>query len=334
MLHNVDERGKSKTNVENYIEYKKKEEKKRNTSVKVYSLGKKEEVSKNIALYVPLELRPVFRDINKIDPSVRPSNIECIKSFFSKCCSIPSNTRRIQSGSENLLNERYYEKDDSFFFKNIIPSVLNKTVPTGNFCILWTRKDTKKRKESPEHTETPNGKNRLRVELNGKQYVKTNDNQYHWINGQNVRARVIMYEWFVGPINMSEDEKQGYNKRRGRTRKRGRTIRMTCENSDCCINPLHMHAKMSKEMERSILEEKRAFELNLEEPKILKKRKIDNVLGDGIFANAYDNFKSDGSIIDERERNSFIMLQNAYRLSMEIVGPPGKKEKYDTIKHI
>jgi len=201
--------------------------------------------SDRAALCVPMELRKAFRRIPLMDPPVRPKNATVVTAFFSKCCIIPRQvgTHMGMEKIEGDMEARVYGND--------IP-LLNQRKPTSDFCILWT----KKQRGSTSAGGIFNTEY-LRREPRGESAVEKNDNMYHWINGQNVRARVIMYEWFVGPMGMSKEEKIQYSKRRGRTRKRGRSIRVTCEHADCCINPFHMYALMSEDVEKSINEEQR-----------------------------------------------------------------------------
>jgi hypothetical protein len=90
-------------------------------------------------------------------------------------------------------------------------------------CIVWTAKQ-----EDPDPRFLKRGT------------AKRNVNMNVWLNGENKSVRSVMYEWFVGPKQLSDLEIEMYTKRRGRPRKRGRQIKAMCKNAGVCINPFHL----------------------------------------------------------------------------------------------
>jgi len=246
-----------------------------------------------VAFHVPVELRRSFRNISVIDPSVRPKNLAAVHNFFSKCCAIY--TKPLSNGC--VKDKRIQRTREAMVYGDDVPR-LNQKKATGDFCILWTKKhalplpsEMRKISEGVEEEE-----------------IDRNDNLYHYINGQNIRTRVVMYEWFVGSTRLSKEEEAVFSNRRGRKRKRGRAIKMTCNRPDICINPFHMYAHMSEHME---------IEMNKET------RGVPSEFGDRVMEHldVRENRKRkkiSGSLCGKEEQ-AFLRLGKAYQMSLRIL---------------
>lgn len=142
-------------------------------------------------------------------------------------------------------------------------------------CIVWT---TKQEDSDPRFLKR--GTSQRNVNMNV------------WLNGENKNVRSVMYEWFVGPKQLSDLEIETYTKRRGRSRKRGRRIKAVCDNAGVCINPFHLvsSSPLGEDVARQIENEPRGVSSSwvnkhLEEDcgKSNAKRKLDNAYISSMF---------------------------------------------------
>lgn len=69
-----------------------------------------------------------------------------------------------------------------------------------------------------------------------------NTNMYFCFHGKNTLVRRILFEWFVGPTQLTKKEKEAFQKKRSRSRKKPRRVAPSCSYT-LCINPHHMVAK-------------------------------------------------------------------------------------------
>jgi hypothetical protein len=99
---------------------------------------------------------------------------------------------------------------------------------------------------------------------------RMSDNLYFWFSSaatpkrkKNVRVKLFMFEWFVGPSQLTEKEREVYaiKKKGTKGRVRPRQLRNRCGNR-FCINPFHLYC--IPELPKDIL---------LEQTRITKKRK-------------------------------------------------------------
>jgi hypothetical protein len=68
-----------------------------------------------------------------------------------------------------------------------------------------------------------------------------NTNMYFFFHGKNTLVRRILFEWFVGPTQLTEREKEAFQKKRSRSRKKPRRLSPSCS-YDSCIHPWHLTA--------------------------------------------------------------------------------------------
>ncbi|MHA1684508.1 MAG: hypothetical protein ACTSUE_26455 [Promethearchaeota archaeon] len=68
-----------------------------------------------------------------------------------------------------------------------------------------------------------------------------NTNMYFYFHGKNTLVRRILFEWFVGPTQLTEREKKEFQKKRSRSRKKPRRLSPSCSYLHC-IYPCHLVA--------------------------------------------------------------------------------------------
>ncbi len=98
-----------------------------------------------------------------------------------------------------------------------------------------------------------------------KKNLSMNNNMYFWINGKNTSVRRLMFEWFVGPTELTEEEKNTFQKKRCRLRKKPRRIHSSCSFTNC-VNPAHLGAipSLSKTLQKKIEEERAQLQIEIE----------------------------------------------------------------------
>lgn len=173
------------------------------------------------ALCVPLELRRWFRSLDRIDPLLGPKNAKTLCDFFSRC--------RVFSKTDTENSDLTHTHRALQDWQRVGSRLVHEHMgleETFDRCIMWTGKD----KNVP------------------------NKNMYYWLNGKNILVRRIMFEWFVGPTKLSEDERTAFQKRRNRTRKKPRRIGCACAFPQC-INPWHLIANPGLPKKVSVLVE-------------------------------------------------------------------------------
>lgn len=150
---------------------------------------------------IPSELRPYFRPIYDIDPELRPQNYKVIQDVFSKCRLCTMEEGKFVPLDWTSKAVSKEKGDDS-------------SEPQEHVCMAWVKKN------SPS---------------------SLNSNMYFCFHGKNILIRRILFEWFVGPTQLTEKEKEAFQKKRCRNRKKPRRIHTSCSFSDCIL-PEHMKA--------------------------------------------------------------------------------------------
>jgi len=208
---------KNSTNIyKNTIKRKRKDEENIKTSLKGESqnialsqtsgedLAEEGTLSQELAARcVPSELRPYFRRISDIDPELRPQNYKVIQDVFSKC-----QLRIMEEGrfvpldwASGFPKGTGTEKGD------------DSSDPQDQPCMAWVKKGSS----------------------------SLNANMYFCFHGKNILIRRILFEWFVGPTQLTEKEKEAFQKKRCRNRTRPRRFHPSCSFPEC-IMPEHLKA--------------------------------------------------------------------------------------------
>ncbi len=175
---------------------------------------------------VPSELRSRFRWISNMAPDLRPKNKKVIRDFFSKCqLCVPRNQDKTSPTKTNPF-------EAFLFFEWNSDTVDDPRQDTQS----WSGDDAEERgDDSSEFQDT------CRCIAWIKKDVTLNNNMYFCFHGKNISVRRIIFEWFVGPTELTQEEKRAFEKKRSRLRKKPRRIHSSC-NFKHCMHPEHLVA--------------------------------------------------------------------------------------------
>jgi hypothetical protein len=154
------------------------------------------------------KLRGYFREDQVIDPTLRASSRVEIGNFFRKCSFYsPEQHNHLRKGDFRKCG--VIDNDDEN----------GKGEAIRGKCMVWVEKGSKNR---------------------------VNDNLYFWFSSsadpkrkRNVRVKLLMFEWFVGPARLTRGEVEASKGKGKKSRVRPRQLRNTCGNR-FCINPFHL----------------------------------------------------------------------------------------------
>ncbi len=155
-------------------------------------------------------MRDYFREDQDIDPTLRASSQVEIQNFFRKC------------SFYSPEQHDHLRKEDKREYDVLDRGIMGSENGNGkkiDRCMVWIEKGSNNR---------------------------VNDNLYFWFSScsdpkhkKNVRVKLLMFEWFVGPSRLTREEMEATKVKGKKSRVRPRQLRNTCGNR-LCINPFHL----------------------------------------------------------------------------------------------